>query len=152
MRSTKDGKNHVIILERGEDVIPALEKYCAEHGITAGVFTGIGAVNKIEIGYYEFEKREYHFRSEAGDFEVASMNGNVALFDPEGGSASDGAGGKPFIHAHAVLSRCDKTLECIGAHIKKASVAVTLEVFLTEMNVGLTRKHDDFIGLKLLNV
>ena len=152
MRSTKDGKNHVIILERGEDVIPALEKYCAEHGITAGVFTGIGAVNKIEIGYYEFEKREYHFRSEAGDFEVASMNGNVALFDPEGGFASDGAGGKPFIHAHAVLSRCDKTLECIGAHIKKASVAVTLEVFLTEMNVGLTRKHDDFIGLKLLNV
>jgi len=141
MRATQDGKNHVIILERGEDVIPTLEKYCAENKIVAGVFTGIGAVHNIEIGYYDFEKREYHFRSEAGDFEVASMNGNVAQFE-----------GKPFIHVHAVLSRCDKTLECIGAHIKKASVAVTLEVFLTEMNVGLTRKHDDFIGLKLLNV
>ena len=152
MQSTKDGKNHTIILERGEDVIPTLEKYCSENKIVAGVFTGIGAVNNIEIGYYDFEERKYHFRSEPGDFEVASMNGNVAVFDPEGGSASDGAGGKPFIHAHAVLSRCDKTLECIGAHIKKASVAVTLEVFLTEMNVGLTRKHDDFIGLKLLNV
>ena len=141
MRATQDGKNHVIILERGEDVIPTLEKYCAENKIVAGVFTGIGAVHNIEIGYYDFEKREYHFRSEAGDLEVASMNGNVAQFE-----------GKPFIHVHAVLSRCDKTLECIGAHIKKASVAVTLEVFLTEMNVGLTRKHDDFIGLKLLNV
>lgn len=141
MKTAQDGKNHVIILERGEDVIPTLEKYCAEHKIIAGVFTGIGAVNNIEIGYYDFEKREYHFRSEAGDFEVASMNGNVALFE-----------GKPFIHAHAVLSRCDKTLECIGAHIKKASVAVTLEVCLTEMNVSLARVHDDFIGLKLLNV
>src|SRR3989338_27018 len=95
MRSTKDGKNHVIILERGEDVIPTLEKYCAEHKITAGVFTGIGAVNNIEIGYYDFEKREYHFRSESGDFEVASMTGNITIVD-----------GKPFIHAHAVLSRC----------------------------------------------
>ncbi|MDP3965395.1 MAG: DNA-binding protein [bacterium] len=141
MQSTKDGKNHTIILERGEDVIPTLEKYCSENKIVAGVFTGIGAVNNIEIGYYDFEERKYHFRSEPGDFEVASMNGNVAVFED-----------KPFIHAHAVLSRCDKTLECIGAHIKKASVAVTLEVFLTEMNVGLTRKHDDFIGLKLLNV
>lgn len=141
MKSAKDGKNYIIILERGEDVIPALEKYCAGQKITAGVFTGIGAVNNVEIGYYDFEKREYHFRSETGDFEVASMNGNVAVFQ-----------GKPFIHAHAVLSRCDKTLECIGAHIKKASVAVTLEVFLTEINVPLARKHDDFIGLKLLNV
>lgn len=141
MKSTHEAKNHVIILERGEDVIPALEKYCAEHKIIAGVFTGIGAVNKIEIGYYDLEKREYHFRAEDGDFEVASMNGNVAVFE-----------GRPFIHAHAVLSRCDKTLECIGAHIKKASVAVTLEVFLTEMNVTLARVHDDFIGLKLLHV
>ena len=141
MRTTKNGKNHVIILERGEDVIPALLKYCAENKITAGVFTGIGAVNNVEIGYYDFEKREYHFRSEAGDFEVASMNGNVALFE-----------GKPFIHAHAVLSRCDKTLECIGAHIKKASVAVTLEVFLTHIDVSLARVHDDFIGLKLLQL
>jgi uncharacterized protein len=141
MKATKDGKNHVVILERGEDVIPALEKYCTEHKISAGVFTGIGAVNNIEIGYYEFEKREYHFRTEAGDFEVASMNGNVGVFE-----------GKPFIHAHAVLSRCDKTLECIGAHIKKASVAVTLEVFLTEIDVSLTRVHDDFIGLKLLQI
>jgi len=141
MKTTQEGKNHVIILDRGEDVIPALEKYCAENKIVAGVFTGIGAVNKIEIGYYEFDTREYHFRKEDGDFEVASMNGNIALFE-----------GKPFIHAHAVLSRCDKTLECIGAHIKKASVAVTLEVFLTEMNVSLARVHDDFIGLKLLSV
>ncbi len=141
MKSTRDGKNHVIILERGEDILPALLKYCAENNITAGVFTGIGAVNKIEIGYYDFEKREYHFRKEEGDFEVASMNGNVAMFE-----------GKPFVHAHAVLSRCDKTLECIGAHIKSASVAVTLEVFLTEINASLARVHDDFVGLKLLQV
>ncbi|MDO8521829.1 MAG: DNA-binding protein [bacterium] len=141
MRTTKDGKNHLIILERGEDVIPALLRYCTEHKITAGVFTGIGAVNNIEIGYYDFEEREYHFRAEKGDFEVASMTGNITSVD-----------GKPFIHVHAVLSRCDKTLECIGAHIKKASVAVTLEVFLTNVDVSLSRAYDECTGLKLITV
>jgi uncharacterized protein len=141
MKSTKDGKNHVVILERGEDVIPAMEKYCTDQKITSGFFTGIGAVNNIEVGYYDFEKREYHFRAEEGDFEVASMDGNIALFND-----------KPFIHVHAVLSRCDKTLECIGAHIKKANVAVTLELFITEMSAPITRMHNDFIGLKLLQL
>ena len=141
MKATQDGKNHVVILERGEDVIPVLEKYCAENKITSGVFNGIGAVNNIEIGYYDFEEREYHFRSEAGDFEVASMTGNIAIVDD-----------KPFIHVHAVLSRCDKTLECIGAHIKKASVAVTLEVFLTQVDVSLSRAYDECTGLKLITV
>src|SRR3989338_11008165 len=131
MKSKTDGKTHVVVLERGENVIETITKYCAEKGIASGVFTGIGAVERVKIGYYDLGKKEYFFRDEPGVFEVASMNGNVALVDPERGSASDGAGGKPFIHAHAVLSRCDESLECIGAHIKKASVAVTLEVFLT---------------------
>ena len=141
MKSKTDGKTHVVVLERGENVIETITKYCAEKGIASGVFTGIGAVERVKIGYYDLGKREYFFRDEQGVFEVASMNGNVALVD-----------GKPFIHAHAVLSRCDETLECIGAHIKEAFVAVTLEVFLTPLNISLGRELNDSIGLKLLKL
>ncbi len=141
MRSTQDGGKHIIVLERGENVVAALKGYCTEKNITAGVFTGIGAVERVEIGYYNLSERAYHFRAEAGVFEVASMNGNVALVE-----------GKPFIHAHAVLSRCDESLECIGAHIKEAFVAVTLEVVLTELKVTLGRKLNENIGLKLLDI
>ena len=141
MKSKTDGKTHVVVLERGENVIETITKYCAEKGIASGVFTGIGAVERVKIGYYDLGKREYFFRDEQGVFEVASMNGNVALVE-----------GKPFIHAHAVLSRCDETLECIGAHIKEAFVAVTLEVFLTQLNISLGRELNDSIGLKLLKI
>ena len=134
-------KGFVIKLERGEELIVTLTQYCTEKNINAAVFTGIGAVERVKIGYYDLGKREYFFRDEAGIFEVASMQGNVALVD-----------GKPFIHAHAILSRCDETLECIGAHIKEAFVAVTLEVFLTPLNVALSRELDNTVGLKLLKL
>lgn len=138
-RKTEHG--YVIKLARGEELIEALTQWCAAEGVDNASFQGIGAVEHVEIGYYDLKKKEYFFRSEAGVFEVASMQGNVALVD-----------GKPFIHAHAVLSRCDETLECIGAHIKSALVAVTLEIFLIPLAAGITRKFDDDIGLKLLNL
>lgn len=141
MKAVDKNNVHVLVLERGDNVIETITKYCAEKGIASGVFTGIGAVEKVKIGYYDLGKREYFFRDEPGVFEVASMNGNVALVD-----------GKPFIHAHAVLSRCDETLECIGAHIKEAFVAVTLEVFLTPLDISLGRELNESIGLKLLKL
>src|SRR3989344_4301603 len=125
-RSTNDmkvrdaEKGLIIKLERCEELIATLTALCERRGIRNAVFQGIGAVERVEIGYYDLGKRGYFFRSEPGVFEVASMQGNVALVDE-----------KPFIHAHAVLSRCDESLVCIGAHIKEAHGAVTHEIFMT---------------------
>ncbi len=141
MRTQKTSAGYVLVLERGENVIETLTAFCTKDNITAAVFQGIGAVERVKIGYYDLAKREYFFRDEPGIFEVASMQGNVALVD-----------GTPFIHAHAVLSRCDESLECIGAHIKEAYVAVTLEVYMTALDTSLSRKMDDSIGLKLLDI
>jgi hypothetical protein len=141
MKYEKSKDHYVIVLTRGENVIETLTGFCGEENINAATFTGIGAVERVKIGYYDLGKKEYFFRDEAGVFEVASMQGNVALAD-----------GKPFIHVHAVLSRCDESLECIGAHIKEAFVAVTLEIFLTPLDMQLSRKLNDDIGLKLLSL
>jgi len=134
-------KGFIIKLERGEELIATLTDFCERRGVRNAVFQGIGAVERVQIGYYNLGKREYFFRSEAGVFEVASMQGNVALVE-----------GKPFIHAHAVLSRCDESLACIGAHIKEAFVAVTLEIFMTVLDTSVERKLDESIGLKLMDI
>ena len=141
MKFKKDGKNYVIVLSRGEEVISSLAKFCKDEGISAAFFNAIGAVEKVEIGYYKLATKEYFFRREEGEFEVASMNGNVALVDDN-----------PFIHAHAVLTSCDEKSEVIGAHVKKATVAVTLEIFLTVSGLPLSRVLDKEIGLKLLKM
>lgn len=141
MRSKKTNTGFVVVLARGEEVIKNLTDFCAKEHIRAATFTGIGAVEHVKIGYYDLEKKEYFFRDESGVFEVASMQGNVALVDDA-----------PFIHAHAVLSRCDETCACIGAHIKEAYVAVTLEVFLIPLDMQLSRTLNGDIGLKLLDL
>jgi predicted DNA-binding protein with PD1-like motif len=141
MQQTKTERGFILKLARGEELIATLTQWCADTGVQNAIFQGIGAVERVQIGYYDLGKKEYFFRSEAGIFEVAAMQGNVALVE-----------GKPFIHAHAVLSRCDDSLECIGAHIKEAYVAVTLEIFLTPLETNVSRKLDDDIGLKLLDL
>lgn len=130
-----------LVLERGEELFPTVTRYCEEHGIHWAQLQAIGAVEDVEIGYYDLDSRQYVFRQEAGPFEVASMDGNVAELD-----------GLPFIHAHAVLSRCDDTMECIGGHLRRATVALTLEVAMWEITQPLIRRYDDETGLNIINV
>jgi predicted DNA-binding protein with PD1-like motif len=131
----------LIRLEKGERVLATLAEFCEARGIRAGFFHAIGAVKNTEIGYYPLEKREYVFELHVEDREVASMTGNISLVD-----------GKPFIHAHAVLSACEAGLGTIGGHVKECEVAVTLEVYLTPFNAAISREHDESIGLKLLHL
>lgn len=131
----------VIKLERDEKVMASLTEFCEKRGIRSGILQAIGAVKNAEIGYYNLEKREYFFKTIPEDREVASLTGNIAIVD-----------GKPFIHAHAVLSAMDDSLSCIGAHLKEADVAVTLEVFLSPFQFNFERKYDEGTGLKLLNI
>src|SRR5258708_5283941 len=59
--------------------------------------------------------------------------------------------GAPFLHLHAVLSRMDESIVCIGAHLKAAVVSVTLEVMLTNLEIPITRRYDESVGLNLLD-
>jgi len=141
MKTRDVERGYVLALERGEECIATLTDFCQRRGIHAAVFQGIGALERVEVGYYDLTRREYYFRSEDGVYEVASMQGNVALVD-----------GRPFVHAHAVLSRCDETLACIGAHLKVGYVAVTLEVFMTPLDTTIERRFDEGVGLMLLHL
>jgi predicted DNA-binding protein with PD1-like motif len=120
----------------------SISRYCETHDIHWATLHGIGAVEDIEIGYYDLEEREYVFRREMGPFEVASMDGNITEIDGE----------EPVVHAHAVLSRCDQNLECIGGHLRRAVVAVTLEIVMWEVTQPLIRRYDEETGLNLITV
>lgn len=139
VRDTEGG--FIVRLDRGERVMASLTDFCKRRGIAGGFLWGLGAVKEAEIGYYNLATREYYFKRIPEDREVASLTGNIALVD-----------GAPFIHAHAVLSAMDESLSCVGAHLKEAEVAVTLEVFVIPFNTPLSRAYDDAVGLKLLTL
>lgn len=141
MQSVQIHNGYFLVFERGEDFLPLLTQFCAETEVHWGQFQAIGALEDVEIGYYDLATRQYVFRQEEGPFEVASMDGNIAEIDEE-----------PIVHVHAALSRCDESLETIGGHVRKARVALSLEVPLWLISQPLMRSFDDETGLNLLNL
>jgi predicted DNA-binding protein with PD1-like motif len=137
-KSTNSGFGYVIRLEKGEKLVESLQSFAEKENITGGFFYGLGAVEDVTIGRYDLEKNKYEFRELESTYELASLNGNVAL-------SGDGV----VVHAHGVLG--DNNLNAVAGHIKEATVAVTVEIFM-HLQHGATMKRmlDDETGLNLL--
>lgn len=106
-----------IRLDRGERVNETLKKFCAENEVKAGKISGIGALEKIELGFYDYHQDSYDKKILEKEHELLSMEGNVSIMD-----------GAPFVHLHVTLSN-DK-YEALGGHMFEGTVAVTLECYL----------------------
>lgn len=137
MLCTKTNSTYIITLEKGEDVIASLTKFCKKEDIKNGYFRGIGAVERVSCGYYALAEKEYHFKEYTGLFEVISATGNVALKDNE-----------PFIHLHAVFS--DEENSTFGGHVEEMRVGIVLEVILEILPTEIEREYNQEIGLFLI--
>ena len=141
MQSVQIHNGFFLVFERGDNFMPTLINFCELNDMHWGRFSAIGALEDVEIGYYDLPSRQYVFKREEGPFEVASMDGNI----------SEMAGEKPVVHAHAVLSRCDDSLSSIGGHLRSARVALTLELCIWHVSQPLIRSRDEETGLNLIN-
>ncbi len=133
----RDGNIHFLVLKRGEDLAAGITAYCDENRIRSAQVTGIGAVEDVELGFYDLEARTYLRRKLQGIYELLSLTGNITRVD-----------GKAFLHAHAVLGARDYS--CMGGHLFGARVAVTGEIVMVETHLALTRAMNEEVGLKLV--
>lgn len=101
MRYKKFGQVFILCFERGEEVLTAFRNFLKEQNVRAGFFTGLGAVNKAEVGLYDVENKQYVTKSFHGDYEVASLVGNVSIMNDE-----------IIVHSHVVIS--DKDMNAFG--------------------------------------
>ncbi len=142
MQAVQIHNGFFLVFSRGEDLMSTLIRFCEESKVHWGQFQAVGTLEDVEIGYYDIESRGYVLRIEEGPFEVASMDGNISEMEDE----------EPVVHAHTVLSRCDETLQCIGGHLRRARVALTLELCLWQVTQPLIRSRDNETGLDLIQV
>ena len=130
---------HFLVLLEGEKLIESITDFCTAQKITAAMFTAIGALKEIELGFYDLAAKEYLWKKAEAELELDSATGNVALLD-----------GKPIVHAHATVS--DNEMHAFGGHIKEAVVGASCEVFLTPLQGKIERKPDEKTGLKLMQI
>jgi len=134
-------KSEIMILRinKGSKIVKSIVDFCSKNEIDGAWVTGLGAVSKATVGLYDLETKGYHKKDLKGPFEIASLVGNVGV-----------ARKKTRAHIHVVLT--DKKMKAFGGHLDEAVVAATCEVKLEILEVELTRKHDEEIGLDLINL
>lgn len=140
MRSTsigERGETHVLVFDKGDEVMETLTRFASEEGLTAGHFTAIGAFSDVTLGFLDPDTNEYEPIVVDEQVEALSLVGDVSLHD-----------GKPQIHAHVVVGKRDGSAH--GGHLLEAHVWPTLEVVLTESPAHLRRAVDAETGLPLI--
>jgi predicted DNA-binding protein with PD1-like motif len=132
-------RTFALVFDRGDDVMPLLESFAAEHSLTASRITAIGAFERATLGYFDWERKDYERIPVDEQVEVLSLVGDVAL-----------NAGKPKLHLHAVLGRRDGST--LGGHLLQARVRPTLEVLLVDSPGYLKRECDPVSGLALIKI
>lgn len=137
--SDADERTYALILDSGDEVVAELQRFCADHEVTAARFAAIGAFSSATLGYFNWDKKDYEKIPIDEQVEVLTLTGDVALHER-----------KPKIHAHVVLGKRDGSAH--GGHLLAAVVRPTLEVILTESPSYLKRSIDAASGLPLIDI
>lgn len=134
----KFGNIYIIRLKRGEEMVSSLEKLSEEEHIEFAWVSGLGAVSKITLGYYDLGTKEYFWKNFQGDLEISSLQGNISW-----------QGEKPIIHVHTAIA--DEKQTSFGGHLKEAIAGGTIELRVETFGDRIEREKDEETGLNLLN-
>jgi predicted DNA-binding protein with PD1-like motif len=130
-------RTFAVVLSTGEEVTEALNAFATEHELSAAQVTALGAFSSVELGYFDWQRKEYARIPIDEQVEVLSLVGDIALKD-----------GAPFLHPHVTVGKRDGS--AWGGHLLRGVVRPTLEVIVTESPSVLARRYDPQTGLALI--
>ena len=133
-------KTYAVVFDTGDEVVAGLLEFAKQEGIGGAHLTAIGAFERVTLGFFEVEKKEYRKIPIEEQVELLSLVGNIAQDDT----------GNPKVHAHVVVGKSDAT--AYGGHLLEAYVRPTLEVIVVESRKHLLRRMRPELGVALLDL
>jgi hypothetical protein len=136
IRDMESGRIFSARLDNGKDIIVQVAHLAEQKAVKTGFFNAIGSFSQAALGYYDQVSRKYCTIPVEMPVELACCSGNISLLN-----------GRPFVHAHAVLS--DRTGRTWSGHLSCGTVFAA-EVYLQEFcGRPLQRFPDPVTGLNL---
>lgn len=132
-------RTFAVVFDKNDDVVPLLLQFAEENSLSGARLNGIGAFQRVRLGYFQREARKYHPIDINEQVELLSLIGNFARKD-----------GKPKLHAHVIVGKRDGSAH--GGHLLEARVWPTLEIMVIETPAYLQRTVDESTGLALLDL
>ena len=128
----------IMRIDKGEEIVDTVKRFCTQHDITLAFVSAIGAVNKANVGLFMQDTKKYYPKEFSGSMEIVSLSGTITQMK-----------GKVYPHFHIALS--DDTYCVIGGHLNAAWVGATCELVLEVMDGVVEREFSDEIGLNLFH-
>ena len=136
MISKKEGDIIYVKLVKGEEIVTSLYEVINKHSIVSGWINGIGAICKVELGFYNLRDKTYNKKKLDSEYELTSLMGNVSIKE-----------GNSFLHLHVNIS--DESFNAYGGHLFSSEILVGGEFIIRETKSNIQREFDDNIGLFL---
>jgi uncharacterized protein len=130
---------YVLRLEFGDDILRSLQQFANNKKLGASLIEGIGSLNRVKLGHYDFKTKQYKYETFEDDFEILNLSGNISRMNQ-----------KPLPHIHVTLGRRDFSV--IGGHLDEGSVANMVEVGVWRLPGKLLKAKDESIGLNVLQL
>ncbi len=118
------------------EIVDALLAFCSEKNIKSGSISGIGAIDRMTLRFFNPSSKKYEDREFCEQMEIASLLGNVSTLD-----------GKTYLHLHIVAGRSDYST--IGGHLLSARLSGAGEFFVEDFGDEIEREYSSEIGLNV---
>ncbi len=132
-----ENNSKILRLNKGDEIVSSILKYCEEKNIDSAWIWGIGAISEISLSAYDLNNKKYIDKKINDNLEISSLSGNIGKHK-----------GKIVAHLHGVFS--DRSMSCFGGHITAAIVAATCEIIINPVEFKIIREHNEEIGLNLI--
>ncbi|MFU0832492.1 MAG: PPC domain-containing protein [Oscillospiraceae bacterium] len=139
MQYKKCGNTLAIRVDRGEELVKAIQSACEQENIAFGFITGIGAADHAVVGLYRVAEQKYYSNTFDGEMEMTSLLGSVTEMN-----------GKTYLHLHANFAKSDG--QVIGGHLNEAVISGTGEIFVQILNGKMDRRRDSVTGLNIFDM
>ena len=142
MQFRRFGNKFFVRIDKGEEIMSTLMKFCETEKITLAEIKALGAVDEFEVGLFDVIEKKYHANKFNFPAEITSLWGTVTTKE-----------GKPYLHVH--MSAADIEGRLYGGHLVKAVVSATCEMIVYDLSEGdskgfvVERKFNDEVGLNL---
>ena len=142
MQFRRFGNKYFVRIDKGEEIMSTLMKFCEDEKITLAEIKALGAVDEFEVGLFDVVEKKYHGNKFTFPAEITNLWGTVTTKD-----------GKPYLHIH--MSAADVTGKVFGGHLVRAVVSATCEMIVYDLSEGdskgfvVGRKFNEEVGLNL---
>ncbi len=136
MEYRKSGSHYVVRIDRGEEVLDKLTEFCRQENIFSAGLYGIGATDRVIIGLYSVDNKQYHKTELLGEMEITSLIGNISMKDDA-----------PYLHLH--INVCNQDMKVFGGHLNECHISATCELIVTPGGSGINRNLDPVTGLNV---